>query len=201
MIKLEVILAILPIIALFAGLVRYLISEIAKRKDKRVNQLLEIRNQIQNDIGIANVMFLCETNTLTNEFFRSINAQELSNVYKDIVKTLGLFDSMCYSFLSNNLGKAVFVYFIGEMKEVILNKTIREYLDFSLERNVKLIINDKIDENNLFDSVYPYGFFQVSMRLNALDISSLPAYKLKSKIQQQKRLVNIEIYNQFFIKK
>ncbi len=196
---LELILKILPILAVFAGLVRYLISEVEKRKEREVKQLMDLRNQIINDSDIAHIMFLCENNSLTNEFYKSECSDANSKLYKEVSKTLGLVDSVCYTFLNNNLSKNVFFYFLGELQEIIMNPIIQVYLDYLLIENVRGIINEKINENLLFISVYPYGYFQVCMRLNSIEIAALSSRKLKKRINMEKSKVNKTINRRFFV--
>ena len=191
----EIVIDILPILVLLGGVFRYSIAETERRRDKRGAQLQELRNQIQSDPAIARVMFLCETKTLNPGFHQPTNDEATINLYMAVVKALGLFDSMCYSFIKRNLGKEEFIYFWGEMATLYFDPAIGEYLGQLLKQNLETLSDGTYEKDHLFETYYPYGYFQVAMKQNADDLSKISANKLRKMMKNQMKIFSQQLYS------
>lgn len=190
----EFVLEIMPILVLLGGFLRYSFAETERRRDKRAAQLQDMRNQIQNDPAVARVMFLVETKGLDASFHLPSNDEKTVQIYMGVVKSIGLFDSICYSFLKNTIGKEEFIYFWGEMAGLYFDPSIREYLEELLDHNLRVYRDDTIDEDHLFESYYPYGYFQAAMRQNADDLPRISGMKLRQLMKQEMKTISKELY-------
>jgi hypothetical protein len=212
----EIIGFIIAVVPLLGGFYSYVHSENKKARERRAALLNEYREKIQMSPSIAGVMYYCETKSLNTDFYlKKVDVPEDStkiepskkddpqkdNPYKEmyinVVATLGFFDALCYTFITKNLGKDEFIYFWGEMKEIMNNPSICAYLLFLENRNFIAEEDKFATVDDLIDQIFPYCFLQVFSRVSLTEMKMITRSGIMRRYWATAREINKELKGKY----
>jgi len=195
--SLEIIGFFIAIVPLLGAFYSYVHSENLKARERKIALLNEYRDKIQMNPSIASIMYLCERDMLAPDFYHPEVDSNSANTCMNVVATLGFFDAMCYSFFTKNLGIIEFVYFWGEMTEIMKNKSILAYLDFLERRNYDFEKETIEKSNDLIDLIFPYCYLQIFYRVLISEMNRSSRRKLLKSYWSMTEVIEKELQTRF----